>query len=85
MSHVMSTPSLRVKPSVYKAQFLSKQVFLLVVSLYQFLIPFYPTTTLAAHHLVSYIFSSLISLSGSQSFLTLFSNEPQSIFRDSLA
>ena len=69
----MSTPPLRVKPSVSYAQFLSKQVFLLVVSLYQFLIPFHPTTTLSGHHLVSYIFSSLISLSGSQSLLTLFS------------
>ena len=84
-SHVMSTPFLRVKPSVSQAQFLPKQVFLLVVSLYQFLLPFHPTTTLAGHHLVNCMFSSLISLSGSQSFLTLLSNESQSVFRDPLA
>lgn len=52
-----------------------------VPCLYQFLIPFSPLT-LATHHLVSCIFRSLISLSGSQSFLPLFSNEPQSVFRD---
>lgn len=59
---------------------LNKLLYSSVVCLYQFLIPFSPLT-LATRHLVSCIFSSLISLSGSQSFLPLSSNEPQSTFR----
>lgn len=53
---------------------LNKSLYSFVLCLYQFLIP--------SPSLVSHVFSSLISMSGSQSFVPLFSNEPQRVFRD---
>lgn len=86
--HVRSSPSPRVKTCITWAWFhvpasgqLSKQVPLLTCVMSVSISDPCPPLLLAKYHLVSCMFSSLMGLSGSQSFVPLFSKEPQRVFR----